>query len=285
MKTCSSGFGSKAGLSLIEVVLVTSMLGILTRALVLTTDGIGRVSSTSNTRAVLQVEAEKAARHVIADLRKSGIFVQGRVNGKSYPYFFEGGEPDNAAYDAHTHTPAESEAEAGDPDFGLDREIVFVLPADLDGDDRPELDVYREPPGDGVPELDGDHDGVYSDEDVDTIGIWDPADNTIADPSRVVWSHREISYVVNTAPDGVNYLERRVDGGDGAVRRVAKYIERVVFEDARDSAEGIPPDAVRMRLFLRKRTPEGVLMRHESEIWVSLHNGEPTPFGMNDEDL
>ncbi|MFT5049035.1 MAG: hypothetical protein ACI8QZ_000424 [Chlamydiales bacterium] len=278
MRTRITTKGSRSGVSLIEVLLVTSMLGVLTRALVLTTDGLGRVTSSGNTLSLLQTEAEKAARQVIGDLRRSGIFVQSTVNGKRFPSFIEEGVPIDVAFAAHAHAPVTGEAEVGDSDFGPNREVIFVLPADLDGDDRPELDLDL----DGEPELDGDQDGVVTGDAADLAGLWDAADNTIADPSRVVWSHREISYVVNTAPDGLDYLERRVDGGDVSMRRVAKYVERVVFEDARDSIPGIPADAVRMRLFLRKRTPDGTLMRYESEIWVSLRNGEPTPFGAGD---
>ena len=39
-----------------------------------------------------------------------------------------------------------------------------------------------------------------------------------------------------------------------------------------DANWDIPLDAVRMRLFLRKRTPENGLIRHETEMWVSLRN-------------
>lgn len=270
MRSSKHTFHARSGLSIIELVLVTSVLGILARALVLTSDSLGRITSTGNTKGVLQAEAEKAARHVIEDLRNSGLFRQDPIHGKFYPYFFEDGVPDDPAFDEHAHAPAASEARPGQRDFGPNREIVFILPADLDADERPDIDASL----DGVPELDGNGDGEYTDDAADVNGLWDALENEIHTTSRVVWSANEISYVVNTGPDGINHLERRVNGGADGVQRVAKYVERVVFEDQDDTNFDIGPDSVRMTIYLRKRTPDGIVIRHDTEVWVSMRNGE-----------
>ena len=249
------------------MLLVASVLGILARALVLTSEGVSRMTSTGNINAVLQEEGESALREIIADLRRSGIH-QGEVNGTWYPYYFEDGVAD-APFTVHSHPPADSEADADDSDFGPNREIVFVLPSDLDDDGRPDVDTDD----DLTPELDGDGDGTRTDSASDTNGIWDPARNTVHPESGVVWSHDEISYVVITGPDGVNYLERRVNGDPASGRRIARYVERVVFEDA--AAAGITDslESVRVRIFLRKRDDSGLLFRRSAEVWVKLRNG------------
>lgn len=258
---------SRAGLSLIELIFVVGILVLLARALVESSESMSQLSSSNNTRALLMEQGHDAMQAMLGDLRRSGIR---DIGGVEYPFIFERGDPDDLAFDDHEHTPAQQSAEVGDPDFGVPHSIVFVLPANLDGDDRPDLDGDL----DGVPELDGDGDGILSESWSDTNGIWDPFMNTIDPDNGLVWNHTEISYVTATGPDGVNYLERRVNADPDSAQRVARDIELLTIETAADTGFAIPTNAIRVRMFFRKLDKRGVLYRHSVEVVISLRNGE-----------
>ena len=151
---------------MIEVVLVASILTLLARTLVETTASMSRVTSSGNALALLQEQGESALDAIIQDLRRSGTV---RVNERDFPYVFDDGMAD-APFDAHDHEVSYQEAEEGDSDYGVMRELVLVLPSDLDGNDIPDLDMD----GNGWPELDGDGDGVATETAADYDGIdWD----------------------------------------------------------------------------------------------------------------
>ena len=133
-------------------------------------------------------------------------------------------------FNEHVHVPANPHGEPNDADYGASREIVFLLPDDADGDSRPDFDVVN----------------------------------------GVQWSNNEISYVVVTAADGQNYLERRTNGA--APRRIASGIERVVFDTPASCGYEIPLDSVRIRLFLRRTDDEGRVVRQETVVTVNLRN-------------
>lgn len=251
----------RQGLSLVEILLVASILGLLARALVESTGSLSRVTSTGSVQALLQEQGEKALRSIIDDLRMSGFVTLG--NFRSYPLTFDDGD---APWDEHDHVPATQTAEAGDPDFGPSREIVFVQPSDIDGDGRPDVDID----GNGTPELDADHDGSRSDGEAAAAG-WDPSANTVMLETGLVWSHQELSYVLVTLPDGRNWLERRVDAGAGRTRRVARDVERVQF-DTRFTDPTLGVGAVRVRVFLRVRDSGGLVYRAQNEATVILRN-------------
>lgn len=254
----------RAGLSLIEVALVAGILTILARALVETSTHMGRITSSGSVQALLQQQGEEALHAILTDLRRSGEVT---VDGKDYPYVFDDGEAD-PPFDAHDHEVADQEAEPGDPDFGPMREIVLVLPSDLDSNGIPDLDMD----GDGLPEFDGNGDGRATESDEDYEGIdWDPDAHTIGEYG-VVWSHTEVSYVAVTRPDGINYLERREDADPTTARRVARDVERVEIDTWESSGWTIATNAVRVRVFLRRRTENGVLYRHRVEAVVKLRN-------------
>jgi hypothetical protein len=223
MKIANKG---RAGYSLVEVILAAAILTMLARCLVEAATMMGRLTTTGNVETMLQLESERALDSIVADLRRSGFVT---VNGKTFPYVFDDGEA-RGDFAAHSHERAISEAEEGDSDFGPTREIVFALPADADGDERPDLD--------GTGEL--------------------------------VWSPQEISYTRVTYPDG-NFLERMVDIQNP--RRIARYVERIVFDTPASSGWAIPLGSVRVQVFLRMRDPAGALYRHSSSVVLSMRNG------------
>jgi hypothetical protein len=261
----SPGRCASRGLSLIEVVLVGTILMMLARTLVETSTSMSRVTSSGSTQALLQEQGERALKFILTDLRRSG---EVDWNGLEFPYVFSGGVAD-AGFEQHSHTLSNQEAEAGDADFGVMSEIVLALPSDLDGNGIPDLDMDAN----GFPEFDGDKDGTASESNEDYAGIdWDPAANTIEDETGVVWSHQEISYVTVTHPDGFNYLERRIDAQATGARRVARDIELVQFDTWLSSGYTIPINSVRVRIFLRRRTAEGSLFLHQVEAVVKMRN-------------
>ena len=256
---------SLAGMSLIEVVLAATILTVLARSLVESAESMGRLTHTGSVKTQLQIEGQGALDSFIEDLGRSAFRT---VNGRSYPYVFDSAVAD-LPFDAHSHTLPVMEAESGDSDYGTLREIVFVLPADLDGDGRPDMDVDLN----GTPELDGNKDGVRSEDPADLDGIWDPTENTIDEDTGVVWSHTEYSYVLLTRADGVNHLMRCVDGDTSTGRSVAIHVERVQVDTSATSQWSLGLEVVRLQVFFRTDDREGTLFRHKSEVVVTLRNG------------
>ena len=170
MKHVSNQYSVRSGFTLLELTIGMSLMLLLTGVLVQSLRGIRGMTTATGALGNLQTMGDRALLRIMTDLRSSGTEV---VAGKSYPYVFDGGAPGDPLFVVHAHAPAQENARAGDPDFGPDREIVYLLPADVDGDRRPDLD------GNG----------------------------------DLLWSANETSLVVNTRADGLNYLERRTDAG------------------------------------------------------------------------
>ncbi len=255
----------RRGFTLVELVIVVTVLGVLARMLVTTSDSMSRITATGTIEAVLQTEAERALRQIVEDLRRSG-FVE--VNGKDLPYVFDDGTPDDPAFLSQAYAVAPLTAAPEDNDFGPRRSIVLALPSDLDRDGRPELDADF----DGIPELDGDGDRVHTDDPADTDGLWDELANTIQD-NGLVWSNAEVSYVVVVLADGSRVLQRRVDNDAATARVLARHVERVQFDTPESSGWQIPLGSVRVRLFFRKTDDDGRLYRARNEVTVRLRNG------------
>lgn len=158
---------ARRGTTLVEVAIVAALLTLVVASIGQAIASMHKAETVVATRTRLQQEAIVALEHVLDDLRLSGFV---NANGASYPTLFTGGAPP-PAFAAHAHPPAVEHAAPGEPDFGPDRELIFALPADADGDGRPDLDAN------------GD----------------------------LVWDARSFSYVLVTGPDGVNQLQRRID--------------------------------------------------------------------------
>lgn len=256
----------RSGFSLVELVVVVTVLGMLARMLVTTSESMSRVTTTGTIEGVLQGEGEDALKRIVNDLRRSGYVT---ADAKAYPFVYDDGVPVDPAFAAHAHVAAELTAVAGDADFGPRRSIVLVLPSDLDGDGRPELDADL----DGWPELDGNGDGVYSDDMADVDHLWDPDENTIDGENGLVWSNTEVGYVVVELADGSRVLQRRLGNDPNTARIVARHVERIQFDTAESSSFEVPLDSVRVRIFFRARDDGGHVYRSRNEVTVRLRNG------------
>jgi prepilin-type N-terminal cleavage/methylation domain-containing protein len=214
----------RGGFTLVEMSIALVILMVLAGSLTQTSRALKGITITGSTQEALQENAVRAMRSIVDDLRRSGDLAD-------YPYLFLDGEADGG-FNVHDHAPATKTAVAGEPDFGSNREIVFLLPADADGN--------------GVPDIDAN--GALE---------WDPT---------------ELSYVVVTDAEGINVLQRRVDGANP--RTIARHVERIVFDDSTTAAMNeVPPFAVRVRLFLRMRDDQGTVHRYSTESVVQLRNG------------
>ncbi len=218
---------SRAGMTLLEASVSSALLFLVLGTLAHALTGVRDVTNSEGVKAQLQSSGERALEMIISDLRASGFST---VGGIDYPVLFENGAAPNGLAE-HVHSPAPKEARPSDSDFGPNREIVFRLPADADGDGRPDVTV----------------DG------------------------QVIWDAREFSYVVINDPDGVNRLERRIDGV--AAQRVASWVERIVFDDAASSGFVVPLNSIRVRIDFRRPDDNGLQMRHSVEASVRTRNG------------
>ena len=126
----------RAGFTLIDLLVSAAIFCILIAALGRSITGLAREQTGISTANGLQDMGTRALGAIREDLRRSG-FVS--ANGVDYPYLFEDGAAE-IPFEAHAHAPAAKEAEAGDSDFGPNREIVLCLPADNDGDRVPDVD-------------------------------------------------------------------------------------------------------------------------------------------------
>jgi len=210
------------GFTIIEMAISLTILGLFAGILVHSLQRMQGLSNASSARSQVQDSGEKALEQIGLDLKRSAFITQ---LGLDYPVIRLNG----ALPAPHTHAPAQSLAQPGDPDFGPSREIVFLQPADADGN--------------GIPDLDAE--GTL---------IWDP---------------REFSFVVNTGADGVNYLERRIDGAQP--RMIARDVERIDFEDNAMTG-AVPFRCVRVRIFYRKVDQNGTMHMHSAESLVRLRN-------------
>lgn len=157
----------RRGMTLIEYLIAVAMLSVVVGTLITSSRDMIVARSSETTRARLQTTAQDALVTITEDLRLSG-FVAGPPD---YPYVFTDGQA-QGAFAAFAHPPAPETVAPGVPGFGPDREIVFLLPADANGD--------------GVPDL--------------------------AATGELLWDAVDYGYVLVEGPDGTPQLERRIDG-------------------------------------------------------------------------
>ena len=136
--------------------------------------------------------------------------------------------------DLHTHVGAIKHAQPGEAGFGLDREVVFLLPADFDAD--------------GVP-------------DVDANG-------------QLVWDPQQASYTLITRPDGINYLERRVGGLNPTkvAMFVERIAFDDTASTTLPGVPAVPVRAIRIQLFLRQTDAKGQVHRFTARATVRMRN-------------
>lgn len=257
----------RAGFTLIEMILGVAVLAVLARMLISASDSMSGLTESGNIEARIQRESDRAMGQIMEDLRMSGFET---VNGRNYPYVFDGGQADGA-FGGFTYQAAPQSAAPGDPDFGVIRSIVLCLPSDFDGNGRPEIDAD----GDGTPELDGNGDGIVSDDADDVAGIWNPDDASIPDEEkRLVWTHDDVAYVLVAGPTGDSELVRLVANGAVDRRVVARNVERIQFDTSTTAPADVPLGSVRAQLFFRETDSEGRVYRATTEAMVRLRNGD-----------
>lgn len=259
-----SNTGRTRGFTLLELMISVTVLGILARMLIGASEATSRLTSTGNIEAKVLRESERAMKHILTDLRRSGFQT---VAGRDYPCVFDAGTPPTEFVN-WTYTPAPRTATPGDSDYGPMRSIVLCLPSDLDADGRPELDADS----DGTPELDANGDGVPTDDPTDVGALWDPTAATIDPETRLVWTHQDVGYGVVVGPDGRHELVRKVGGAGGPQKTIARDIERVQFDTPVSSGFQIPSGTVRVQLFFRVLDADGHIHRSRTEATVRLRN-------------
>ena len=124
----------RAGFTIIELAISVTILGLFAGMLVHSLRSMQGLSNSSSTISQLQDMSERAIKAINLDLKRSGFVAPG--GGPAYPQFFL----DGAAAPPHQHPPPVKQAQPGDPDFGPNREIVFLQPQDANGDDIPDSD-------------------------------------------------------------------------------------------------------------------------------------------------
>ena len=159
---------ARSGMTLVEAVLSMALFA----PLMLAFTHVLRVDDASNSlqveEAVQVTDLHESLQEIAEDLAYSGFSDDG-----TYPYLFPAGDP-AASFADHAHDEPELPVGVGDPNS---QEVVFLLPADDNGDSRPDMDSG------------GD----------------------------LLWGSSEFSYVILRDANGMNRVERRTDGGSGRV--------------------------------------------------------------------
>ncbi len=242
--------GERAGFTLLELTISATILFLLAAMMVEAVDQIGALGRSGGTAGRLQMGAAEALTRITGDLRCSGFVT---ANGKDYPYLFEDGAAD-PAFANHAHAPAAEHAAAGEPDEGVNREMVCAIPAFVtvaQGDDGANYAPGAVPGGVTVVK-------VYDVPDIDANG-------------SAIWSVDEVSFVLVNGTGGVNELQRRVNGASPTV--LVRGVERILFDTSTTDPVGVPLRAVRVRLWLRLPDEKGTVHRHFAEAVVRLQNG------------
>ncbi len=247
---------AERGMTLLELTVGASVLFVLSGALTMSVASMKKLTVHGSVDTELQNMAEHALAEITRDLKHSGFAAAG---GAAYPYvgLVDGAPtgPSAAHFAAEAHAPATHSAHAGDPDFGPNREIVFLAPqfAEMKQlSNGTNIPAANDPPG-----------------ALTVVKIY--AVPTIDGSGNMAWDGVDYGYCVVTHNDGVNYLERRANGANPSV--VAHHLERVEFASNSEDLFNIPLNAIRVRLWFRQRDDNGRMHRAFAEAMVALRNG------------
>lgn len=227
---------SVAGFTVLEMAIGATVLLLFAGTIVETMGSMKSGALTSRVEDRAQQNARRALDAIVEDLAYAGIVT---ADARDYPLHFDDGvlDGDYDPYGLITHDEAVENSSAGRDDFGANREIVLLHPADADDD--------------GVPDI------------VDIVG------------GQLSWDvDQPISYTLETDDSGTNVLIRRQ--GNTSSRVVARDVERIRFLSSEDTGFQIPLDAVRVELHLMLFDDDGHAYRYRAETTVRMRNGAST---------
>jgi hypothetical protein len=227
---------TRGGFTMLEASIGSLVLLLFAGTVVETLTSMRNGTLTTRIEDKAQLNARRAMDAIVEDLSYGGLVT---VDTRDYPLHFDDGvlDPEYDPYEVIAHDPAQENSTAGRADFGVNREIVLIHPADNDDD--------------GVPDV------------ADVVS------------GQLVWDvDRPISYTLETDENGENVLIRR--RGDTPGRIVARDVERVRFLDSEDTGFQIPLDAVRVELHFLLEDDDGQQYRHRMETTVRMRNGAST---------
>jgi prepilin-type N-terminal cleavage/methylation domain-containing protein len=217
MMTRVRTIAARGGFTALEVMLSLTILSLVVAGISQAMRSMEGLGQAAEARANVNQAANRGLRRILADLKQTGFTNDG---GTNFPVLFTDGDPGNE-FPGLVHAP---------PPEGC-REIIFLLPADVDGNKIPDLDANR----------------------------------------NIVWDAPVYSFRLVTSPDGVNRLQRSVDGA--GFRNIVSHVESVVFDDAISSGFEIPLDALRVQLTLAQADHHGQMHRITVEGVVRATNG------------
>jgi len=218
--------GKNEGYTILEMAISMVILGIVLAGVFSVLGASRSIFQTGITLSSLQDQARKALDQITREVRQSGTVINDPHS--PYPYLFVDGNAEGY-YAHHWHPPAVSHASPGDPDYGPNREIVFRMATDVDGD------------------------GLL----------------TSATTGVIEWGPEEISYVVLTTDDGVNELQRRINGGSPVA--VVRHVERIVFDDYHTNP-GLTKNQISIIIHMRNTTKTGRVLRTYLSTTVNMRN-------------
>jgi len=218
--------GKNEGYTILEMAISMVILGIVLAGVFSVLGASRSIFQTGITLSSLQDQARKALDQITREVRQSGTVINDPHS--PYPYLFVDGNAEGY-YAHHWHPPAVSHASPGDPDYGPNREIVFRMAKDVDGD------------------------GLL----------------TNASTGEIEWGPEEISYVVLTTDDGVNELQRRINGGSPVA--VVRHVERIVFDDYYTNP-GLTKNQISIIIHMRNTTKTGRVLRTYLSTTVNMRN-------------
>ncbi len=120
-----------AGFTALEAVVTLALFSLILGGFVLSTDRIGALTKIGNIEQEVARDSMRLMTVISEDLSRSGFT---SVGGVDYPVFFDNGVAGDD-FPEFAHAPPHRD----DPAIGLSREIIFPLPADVNGDGWPDL--------------------------------------------------------------------------------------------------------------------------------------------------